>query len=715
MRNATRTFQTARRRRLGIGVAIGAVAALLPLGAAPTDARLANVFDFPCSSSGSTTGDFNADGLRDLAVGAPGDNLEQTEVDGSITRGWDDAGSINVVYSQRSEESGLAPEFHPSPRTKLYFSQNTPGVQEGAEANDNFGFVMAAGNFDGQGGDDLAVGVPGENNGRGAVQVFYSGPLNPNTGTATDTDGLVVGTPGQPNLNQFITQSTTGVDGTSEDGDHFGYALGVGFINGDTYEDLVIGVPNEAIGTIRDAGMIHVIYGSPHGLDPNGPDLGGAQADQTFQQGPGQITRPEVGRAEPGDFFGAAISVGQLDDGGPHDVAIGSPGEDVRTVPDGGGVRVLYSMLSGGLSTTEADFFTQQTDDVNGISETADRMGCALDAGDFDGDGDDDLAVGVPGEGVLADSQAGVVQILYNTGSATGISQVPNSAHPGNFWIEDQVWNEDEGGIPGVSKPDDRMGSSLASGDFDGDGIEDLAIGLPTELLYTNNRSGSVRVLYGFGGYGLTDGPGSGVPATARLPIAFAQSPSDLPSTCLLYGLLNDPALRAIADILFGPCTVFQGLAGVNDYSPLLMVEEEGDHFGASLAAADFDGNGRADLAIGSPGEDLGLFVNWLTEEEATIPDELLPGLLPVDEADDAGVINVVYGPFPSGTATPPPPVPDKQDLIYREGNSPLFPLRSLLHGLLGPLLQDNQIHPVPADPSASRVIEGDNFGQDAS
>jgi hypothetical protein len=92
-----------------------------------------------------------------------------------------------------------------------------------------------------------------------------------------------------------------------------------------------------------------------------------------------------------------------------------------------------------------------------------------------------------------------------------------------------------------------------------------------------------------------------------------------------------------------------------------------------------------------------------------------LPGLLPVDEADDAGVINVVYGPFPSGTATPPPPVPDKQDLIYREGNSPLFPLRSLLHGLLGPLLQDNQIHPVPADPSASRVIEGDNFGQDAS
>jgi hypothetical protein len=733
MTRSGRTRHT--RRRLGLVVAVAAVAALLPIsappfGTTPAQAKIANVFDFPCSSSGPATGDFNADGLPDLAVGAPGDNLEQTEVDGSIVRGWDDAGSINVIYSTRGTPgqpilgggtpSGLAPEFHPSPRTRLYLSQNTPGVNEGAEVGDNFGFALAAGNFDGQGGADLAVGVPGENNGRGAVQVFYSGPPNPNTGLVTDTDGLVVGTPGQPNFNQFITQSTDGVDGTSEDGDHFGYAVAAGFINNDIYEDLVIGVPNEAVGTIKDAGMIHVIYGSPSGLNPNGPDATsnpGQLADQTFQQGPGQIVRPEVGRAEPGDFFGAAVTIGQFNDDGREDVAVGSPGEDVRTVPDGGGVSVMYSLPPGqgnGLSTVEKDFFTQQTQDVNGISESADRMGCAVDAGDFDGDGDEDLAIGVPGEAVEKDNQAGVIQVIYNTGTVTGISQVPNVAHA-NFWIEDQVWEEDEGGIPGVSKPDDRMGSSLASGDFDGDGVEDLAVGLPTELLYTNNRSGSVRIMYGFSGFGLTDGPGSGIPANARLPVAFAQSPSDLPSSCLLYGLLNDQPLRTIADILFGPCTLLEGLAGVNDYSPLLMVEEEGDHFGASIAAADFDGNGKADVAIGSPNEDLGLFVDWLTEEEATIPSELLSPLLPIDEVSDAGVLNVVYGPFPTGTATPPPAVPDKQDLIYREGNSPFAPLRSLLHSLLGGLLQDNQIHPTPADPSASKVLEGDNFGQDTS
>ena len=715
------------RRRLGAAVALGAFAALLPSTAPPSlvpaaEAKLANVFDFPCSSNGPATGDFNNDGLADLAVGAPGDNLEQTEVDGSITRGWDDAGSINVIYSQSARPSGLAPEFHPASRTRLYFSQNTPGVNETAEVDDNFGFALAAGNFDGSGGTDLAVGVPGENNGRGAVQVLYS----------AGAEGLAVGTPGQPNFNQFIHQNAPGVDGTAEDGDHFGYALAAGFINNDIYEDLVIGVPNEAIGTIKDAGMIHVIYGSPSGLNPNSPGAPsnpGQHADQTFQQGPGQITRPEVGRAEPGDFFGAALTIGQLNDDLREDVAVGAPGEDVRTVPDGGGVSVLYSLPPGqgdGLSTAEKDFFTQQTDDVNGISEAADRMGCALNSGDFDGDGDGDLAIGVPGEGVGTINQAGVVQILYNTGTVTGISQVPDVAHTG-YWIEDQVWDEDEGGIPGVSKVDDRMGSALASADFDGDGVEDLAIGLPTELLYTNNRSGSVRILYGFPGYGLTDGSGgggvgAGPHCTAQtdasnpcLPVAFAQSPSDLPSSCLLYGLLDDPPLRAIADILFGPCTAVNQIFGVNDYSPLLMVEEEGDHFGAALAAADFDNNGRADLAIGSPGEDLGLFVNWLTEEEATIPDELLPGVLPIDEADDAGVVNVVYGPFPTGTATPPPQVPDKQDLIYREGNSPFKPIRSLLHSLLGGLLQDNQIHPTPADPSASKVLEGDNFGQETS
>jgi FG-GAP repeat protein len=719
--------------RVPVAVVLAAVAALLPLRAAPTQAASSNVFDFPCSgpggtsgsSEGSVTGDFNADGRPDLAVGAPGDNLEQTEVDGSITRGWDDAGSINIIYS---DASGLAPEntvtgnpdaTPPIPsRTRKYFSQNTPGVNEGSETNDNFGFAIAAGNFDGQLGDDLAVGVPGENNGRGAVQVLYSGPNETTPTSLTDSDGLVVGIPGTPTFNQFITQSTAGVDGSSEDGDHFGYAMVAAYFNNDFFEDLVIGVPGEDVGTIKDAGIVQVIYGTPHGLDPNGPTAGGQLADQVFEQGPGAISKPEVGRAEAGDFFGASVVTGQFNDGGAWDLAVGSPGEDVGTIPDGGGVRVLYSLntdVAAGLSTVESDFFTQQTKDVNGIAETADRMGCSLASGDFDGDTDDDLAIGVPGEGVGKNASAGVVQTLYNTGTITGISVTPSVVHA-NPWIEDQVWIEDEGGIPGVSKENDRMGASLATGDFDGDTTDDLAIGLPTELLYTNNRSGSVRIMYGFKGYGLTDGPGSGKPPTAKLPVAFAQSPSDLPSTCLLMGILDDlTVLDPLLDPLGGPCTVFNFFSGNNDYSPLLMVEEEGDLLGASLAVDDFDKNGLADLVIGSPGEDLGLFVNWLVEEEAEIPDELLSPLLPIDEAKDAGVLNVVYGPFPAGPATPPPGVPEKQDLIYREGNSPFGALRSLLHSLVPSLLQDNQIHVTPADPSSSKVLEGDSFGADQS
>ena len=209
-------------------------------------------------------------------------------------------------------------------------------------------------------------------------------------------------------------------------------------------------------------------------------------------------------------------------------------------------------------------------------------------------------------------------------------------------------------------------------------------------MLYTHAKSGSVRVLYGIAGFGLTDTD----------PSAFGQSPHALASSCLLYGVLDD---------INPPLPLPECLLGPTDYSPLLMIEEEGDTFGATLSAGDFNSDGRSDLAIGSPGEDLGQFVNWALEEEATIPDELLvqfgiPVPLEVDEAVDAGALNIVYGPFPAPTNPPA-----HQDLLYREGASPLSFVRGLLHSL--PIFQDNQIVPEGADPSAGGAIAGDAFG----
>ena len=58
-----------------------------------------------------------------------------------------------------------------------WITQNTTGILDSAEADDSFGYVMAAGDFDGDGFEDLAVGVVAEDVGSltaaGAVNVIY--------------------------------------------------------------------------------------------------------------------------------------------------------------------------------------------------------------------------------------------------------------------------------------------------------------------------------------------------------------------------------------------------------------------------------------------------------------------------------------------------------------------------------------------------------------
>src|SRR5262249_29243939 len=86
---------------------------------------------------------------------------------------------------------------------------------------------------------------------------------------------------------------------------------------------------------------------------------------------------------------------------------------------------------------------------------------------DFNGDGYEDLAVGVPGEGILVQgvimSGAGAVNVIY--GSATGLNPTGNQ-----FWFQE---------LPGIarehSEPGDNFGATLAAGDFNGDGFADLA------------------------------------------------------------------------------------------------------------------------------------------------------------------------------------------------------------------------------------------------
>src|SRR5215212_8501331 len=107
----------------------------------------------------------------------------------------------------------------------------------------------------------------------------------------------------------------------------------------------------------------------------------------------------------------------------------------------------------------------------------------AVAAGDFNGDGFGDLAVGLPETDVGAGTAVGVVRIWY--GSAAGYA-------PGN-----QVWSQDTTGVQDVAENGDRFGFALAAGDFNRDGRDDLAVGVPHEDVGTAVDGGQVQVLYG--------------------------------------------------------------------------------------------------------------------------------------------------------------------------------------------------------------------------
>ena len=99
---------------------------------------------------------------------------------------------------------------------------------------------------------------------------------------------------------------------------------------------------------------------------------------------------------------------------------------------------------------------------------------------DFNRDGFADLAVGGSWKPLTGDMSAGVVNILY--GSSTGLSKAPaQTIAEGDF----------------SSSSDNSFGYPLTTGDFDGDGFTDLAVGNHAAQVGNVPEAGTVRVIYG--------------------------------------------------------------------------------------------------------------------------------------------------------------------------------------------------------------------------
>jgi FG-GAP repeat len=201
-----------------------------------------------------------------------------------------------------------------------------------------------------------------------------------------------------------------------------------------------------------------------------------------------------AGIAETQDFLGSAVAAGDFNGDGRADLAAGAPGETLAVVAvAAGAVNVLYGS-AGGLTATGNQVWSQDSPGVANITQPRDLFGSALAAGDVNADGRAELAVGVPGE-TFDDppsfiAEHGVVHVLVGSpGGLTGTGS--------------QLWSQDSAGIADQAEDGDRLGSALATGDFNGDGPADLAVGAPGENLNSGFGSGVVHVLPGSGA-GLT-------------------------------------------------------------------------------------------------------------------------------------------------------------------------------------------------------------------
>ncbi|GAB4536116.1 MAG: hypothetical protein Tsb0014_23640 [Pleurocapsa sp.] len=462
------------------------------------------------------------------------------------------------------------------------WQQNSAGIEGIAEEFDFFGFSLAAGDFNGDRADDLALGANGEDVGdledTGAVNIIYGA-----------TSGLTA------TNNQIWHQDSPDIADVAEDSDSLGFSLTTGDFNNDDKDDLAIGVIGESIDDILDSGAVNVIYGSDTGLT--------AIDNQIWQQNsPGVASE-----AEDGDKLGQGLTAGDFNGDDKDDLAIGVPGEDIDDILDAGAVNVIYGSDIG-LTARDNQIWQQNSPDIAGKAEDNDALGKSLTAGDFNGDGKDDLAIGVPGEDLGEILDAGAVNVIY--GSDTGLTSTNNQVwHQNSIETETIVSAED----------DDALGESLATGDFNGDGKDDLAIGVPGEDLGEILDAGAVNIIYG-SDTGLTstnnqiwhqNSPGiAGIAENldnfgSTLAVGdFNNDGKDDLAIASVFENIDDIELAGAVNVIYGSDT---GLTSINNQiwhqnSPNVAGEaEDFDIFGSSMSVGDFNQDGIEDLAISSP------------------------------------------------------------------------------------------------------------------
>ena len=324
---------------------------------------------------------------------------------------------------------------------------------KGENSDDYFGKTsMGAGDINGDGVEDILIGAPSYDNtnsysnGRAYLIFGTNGTTTPNTTippTSTSQGIMITGDNQYDNVGEYMSP--------------------VGDVNGDGYDDFIIGVPNADDGNITDVGKAYLYFGREY-FNTTTNDL--LDANITFK-GSSQW-----------DNFGRTISgLGDINGDGYSDFAIGSPWNENGELFVVLGKKDFNTTSINLNSTTFSDGFIITAESQN--SGFGESVSCVR---DINGDGYDDFLIGSPYKG-----ENGRVYTIYGNSNFNSNSSFNVSALDG---VNGFTIDGDESYV--------GFGSEVKGvGDVNGDGYKDFAIGAPYASLWSSYGVGKTYLIYG--------------------------------------------------------------------------------------------------------------------------------------------------------------------------------------------------------------------------
>ncbi len=442
----------------------------------------------------SSAGDVNGDGFDDIIIGSRGADPSANS----------SAGESYVIF-------GKAAEFGAS--SSLSSLDGTSGFRlDGIDADDLSGAsVSSAGDVNGDGFDDIIIGAreadPSANSSAGESYIVF---------------GKAAGFGASFNLSALDGTNGFRLDGIDADDLSGASVSSAGDVNGDGFDDIIIGASGADPSANSSAGESYVIFGKAAGF--------GASINLSSLDGTNGFRLDGI---DADDLSGTSVSsAGDVNGDGFDDIIIGASGADPSANSSAGESYIVFGKAAG----FGASLNLSALDGTNGFRldgiDADDLSGTSVSsAGDVNGDGFGDIIIGAGGADNPGDSSAGESYVVL--GKATGFGASFNlSALDGTNGFR----------LDGIDA-DDLSGTSVSSaGDVNGDGFDDIIIGAYDAEPPGGSQRGESYVVFGNNDSAVVDQVG-----TSGADVITGTSGADI----IVAGLGNDVITGAAgADVI---------------------------------------------------------------------------------------------------------------------------------------------------------------------